>query len=64
MQAASAAGGVWGQLAAAAVTAASNHTGGTVGVNGGGGRKVDAAWFAGAKRYHSGGLPGLQQGGA
>lgn len=61
LQAASAAGGVWGQLAAAAVTAASNHTGGTVGMNSSsGGRKVDAAWFATAKRYHSGGLPGLQ----
>ena len=49
----SAAGGVVGALF---------HTGGTVGDSGGSGRLVNAGTFATARRYHSGGIAGLQPG--
>jgi hypothetical protein len=37
-----------------------SHGGGVVGSNGNHTRRVDSSWFAGAPRYHNGGLPGIQ----
>jgi tape measure domain-containing protein len=36
------------------------HSGGVIGRDSGRQRKVSPAWFAGAQRFHSGGLPGLK----
>lgn len=44
----------------AAAMAMQAHGGGVVGRGGNHTRRVDASWFAGAKYYHTGGLPGLQ----
>ncbi|QFS86626.1 MULTISPECIES: tape measure protein [unclassified Marinobacter] len=49
-------GGVAGGLNAVVPT---NHTGGIVGQDGKG-RLADLSWFAGAVRYHSGGIAGLK----
>ncbi len=54
-------GGYW-QAAFGAITG-SKHTGGIAGQSGGGPkRRVDARVFAGAQRFHEGGLPGLRSG--
>lgn len=61
----------WGGIATAAVSmggkvaAGASHNGGIVGDKSSGTGfqnrgQVPAAWFAGARRYHSGGLPGLR----
>lgn len=36
------------------------HNGGVIGSGGAHTRRVDPSWFAGAPRFHNGGLPGLQ----
>ena len=54
-------GGYW--QAAMGALAGTNHTGGIVsGAGAGPKRKVNAAVFAGAQRFHTGGLPGLRAG--
>lgn len=54
-------GGYWD--AAIGALAGTNHTGGIVsGAGAGPKRKVNAAVFAGAQRFHTGGLPGLRAG--
>lgn len=61
----------WGGISSAAVslggtvTAGASHNGGTVGDKSSGSGfqnrgSVPASWFAGARRFHSGGLPGLK----
>lgn len=45
--------------AASAVSAGTNHTGGMAGSSGLGSRRMPAAAFAGAPRYHTGGMVGL-----
>lgn len=57
-------GGTWGNLLGAASKAlgSSAHTGALVGAGGIGGatpRLVNPAWFIGAPRFHTGGMPGL-----
>lgn len=52
-------GGVWG-TALSASAAAVNHSGGTVGSGSGRSRAVSSSWFAGAPKFHDGGLPGLK----
>lgn len=55
-------GGYWGAVMGA-LGAGTNHTGGIVGGAGSGPRRmVDPRVFAGAQRFHSGGLPGLRSG--
>lgn len=46
--------------AAATAMGVQAHGGAVVGAPGGHTRRVDASWFAGAPRFHNGGLPGLQ----
>lgn len=53
-------GGGVGAAAGAAASAAGNHNGGIVGSNRTFTRKVDPIIFAGAQRFHNGGLPGLK----
>jgi tape measure domain-containing protein len=53
-------GGPVGAAAGVAASAAGNHNGGIVGSNRSFTRKVDPAVFAGAQRFHNGGLPGLK----
>lgn len=55
--------GIPGVSAAAGAAAAGQlHSGGLVGRGGHHTRRIDPSWFAGAQRFHSGGLPGLQPG--
>lgn len=51
-------GGGWAQAGAAIGGAATKHTGGVVG-SPGGSKRVDYSVFAGAAKFHNGGLPGL-----
>jgi tape measure domain-containing protein len=62
------AGAGWGGVSSAAasmIQAGASHNGGTVGDKSSGSGfqnrgSVPASWFAGARRFHSGGLPGLK----
>ena len=47
-------------LKAFGVTVPTNHSGGVVGRDSSGSRKVSPLWFAGAMRYHGGGIAGLK----
>lgn len=62
-QAASNAGGRWGRILGVVASAATGHTGGKVGqqrVHGNATKMVNPAMFAGAQRFHGGGVvPGL-----
>lgn len=53
-------GGGWTGIASAAVSAATNHTGGVAGRNSGTRRSVPASLFANAVKYHGGGVAGLK----